>query len=139
MVKKQLKVNRYYKRLSEQNNWIKFPLSWCVRFDLSPLDVVVFAIVDVATKDGKMHTFVGSIESICTRTNTSKPTVRRSLEKLVARGFIRKENRTLKDKNTGESKTWVCYTSKVRFDPDRSIEEQCEIELIQRETLGIKG
>ena len=133
--KKSLKANRYYKKLTQQNHWVKFPLSWCVRFDMSPLDVVIFAIIDVATKDGTLKTFLGSVENLCTQTNTSKPTVRRSLDRLVESGFVNKDTKTFKDKATGEIKTWVCYTSAIRIDDSRSIEEQCEINLAKREVV----
>ncbi len=79
------------------------PLTWCVAFDLSATDLLIYCYVRDCTKNMKEQAFTGSVKGLCAKFNTTIPTARKSLEKLVSLGFIRKE------KSIRGQAQWVRY------------------------------
>lgn len=134
MKKEELLKSRQYKTANEKQAYINnFPLDWCVRFDLSVLDVILFRIIEDATERQKYNAYTGSIKGLCAKTNVSLPTARNSLDGLYSRGFIDKKY------IEREGKKVVAYTSNVKSGRDMgnsvSIEEQLEIVLARRDAV----
>ena len=57
---------------------------------LSGNNLIIFALIHGFTKDG-LHKFYGSIDTICERTNLSRPTVISILKNLTDNGLLNKE------------------------------------------------
>lgn len=120
MVKSELKRTRQYKRYRDNNFYINIPLSWCTRFNLSPTDLVVLCVVMNATKNATMKAYTGSMKGLCVCCNISLPTARRSLEKLIEKGFVRKEYWTR------DGKEWIAYTALSLVAGEMTMEEALE-------------
>lgn len=129
--KEELKKSRHYNAIRKSGLYVNVPIDWCVRFDLTLLDVYLFQIIYFYTYKAKKSNpksddkFYKSVDWLCVCSNTTKPTVRRSLEKLNERGFISKKIELIREKH------WVCYEASI--DPENAnrgaVEEQLEIEL----------
>lgn len=129
--KEDLKGSRHYNAIRKSGLYVNIPIDWCVRFNLSLLDVYVFQIIYFYTYKVRKQNpksddkFYKSVDWLCVCANTTKPTIRKSLEKLTERGFIAKKIEHLRDKN------WVCYEACVDHENNNrgSLEEQLDIEL----------
>ncbi len=101
------------------------PLTWCVRFDLTPLMLLVYCYIRDCTKNMKESAFTGSIKSLCSKFNVTLPTARTALRKLEEKGFIYKERS--KRENV---ECWVRYRDGlVRYysgEDERTIDEILE-------------
>lgn len=83
------------------------PLTWCVWFDLSTTDLLIYCYIRDCTKNMKESAFTGSVKGLCAKFNTTIPTARKSLEKLCEKGFTRKEK-----SKRGETQ-WVRYVDEL--------------------------
>ena len=90
MKKEELLKTRQYKATLNKFFYVSVPLDWCVRFDLKPLDLMVFCIIADATERCAERAYTGSMKGLCAKVNTSIPTVRASIATLTEKGFIRK-------------------------------------------------
>ena len=100
MKKEELLKSRQYKLANQKQFYLNnIPLDWCVRFNLSPLDIMIFCIIRDASMHQEYEAYTGSIKGLCAKTNVSLPTARSSVEKLEERGFIDKIHFKRDDKN----------------------------------------
>lgn len=83
------------------------PTTWCVKYELSTLDLLVYCYIRDCTKNMREGAFTGSVKGLCAKFNTSLPTARKSLAKLTEKGFTRKEK-----SRRGESQ-WVRYVDNL--------------------------
>lgn len=134
MKKEELKNSRQFKdamarqkRLGpEKFEYTTVPLTWCVRFDLSPVQLLTYCIIRDRTLNYEEHAYTGSIKGLCAILNVSIPTVRSALEVLEQKGFIHKDMRK-RLRSDGE-RTWVTYVSHTNLTAGgRTIEESLEI------------
>ena len=134
MVKKDLKNSRQFKEaMSRQKRkspdefeYTNVPLTWCVRFDLSPTELFTYCIVRDRTISYEEHAYTGSIKGLCAILNVAIPTVRAALENLEKKGFIYKEirNRARRD---GQM-SWVTYVAHRNLTRNgQSIEENLKV------------
>ena len=129
-------ANRHYKKTVSTDSFVKFPLSFCAKFKITPTDCAIWSIVHQATVGLDLKCYCGSVEQMRTKLFLSAPTVRTSLERLHNLGLVRKTTKVLKDKS-GRIKTWVCYVSRLNLNSEIPLDEQVKIELIQRAAVGI--
>lgn len=121
MVKEKLKDSRQYKELCKKENpayngciekgpaWQQnVPLTWCVRFDLTTLELLTYCYIRDCTRNMKEKAFTGSIKGLQSKFNTSAPTQRLALEHLQEKGFIIKERAPFGESN------WVRYVDTLR-------------------------
>lgn len=120
MIKRELKKTRQYKSWSNNRNYITVPLSWCTRFDLSPTDLFIYCVVKNATEKAALRSYTGSVKGLCAACNVSIPTARKSLEKLIEKGFLRKEFLQR------DGREWVSYTALSLTAGESTIEEVLE-------------
>ena len=134
MKKSELLKTRQYKTCLDKNNYLNnFPLTWCVRFNLTAQDLVIFCIIRDATERGELQAYTGSVKGLCAKVNCTLPTARKSLKKLYDKGFIDKRT-----KRRGE-KTIITYVSLVsthNIINGESLEEALERFIIQRKVMG---
>lgn len=115
MVKKELMNSRQFKgAIARQNKTGKaefttVPLTWCVRFDLSPTELLTYCAIRDRTIGYEEHAYTGSIKGLCAILNVSLPTARAALEKLEKKGFIYKEIR--QRMRSDGLRSWVAYIS----------------------------
>lgn len=87
--KSELKDTRQYKRVINKPHYVKVPFGWCTRFNLSPVEILVYATVANFCKlENKSYT--GSIQGLAAYWNISRNTALRALDTLIKRGFIGK-------------------------------------------------
>lgn len=131
-----LKLSRQYKKnVANPRAVLVCPKSWCVRFDISPLDLMIFEEIHAATWNFTSGAFTGSRVGLCSIVNASLPTVDKSLALLEEKGFIRKEARVMQSLR-GE-KTIAAYCSMINKDvttTDVKLEEILEINRIRNNT-----
>lgn len=138
MSNKELKDCRQYKEMlkkSEQKRldgkvngygWLyNVPLTWCVRFDLTTLELLTYCYIRDCTANMKEGAFTGSVKTLRARFNVSAPTQRRALERLEEKGFIWKEKAPRGDAE------WVRYVDTLKLwhkkEDSRSIEEIIDV------------
>lgn len=126
MKKEELKETRQYKRVYNNGNSIcvSVPLSWCTRFDLSAVELLIFCHIRHVTEHFIQRAYTGSIPGLASIVNTSVPTVRKALDNLIEKGFIRK---TFKERqnSSGHRVTWIAYESMIKSNCEgREIEEE---------------
>jgi DNA-binding MarR family transcriptional regulator len=126
MKKEELKETRQYKSLNNNGNslYVSVPLSWCARFDLSPVELLLFCHIRHRTENYHQRAYTGSIPGLAVVVNASVPTVRKALDNLIEKGFIRK---TFKERQNslGRSVSWIAYESMLDTKTTgREIEEE---------------
>ena len=117
MTKKDLKNTRQFKEALKRSEQARkdgketayayinnVPLTWCVRFDLTPLMLLIYCYIRDCTKFMKEQAFTGSVKGLCAKFNTTLPTARKALATLEEKGFIRKE------KSLRDGARWIRYT-----------------------------
>ena len=115
MVKNDLKNSRQFKdamkrqRATGKAEFTSVPLTWCVRFDLSPTELLTYCIIRDRTLSYEEKAYTGSVKGLCAILNVSIPTVRVALEILEEKGFIYKEKRN-RPRSNGE-RSWVSYVA----------------------------
>lgn len=130
MTKKELKNSRQFKeamarqkrRKPEDFEYTTVPLTWCVRFDLTPVQLLTYCIVRDRTISFEERAYTGSIKGLCAILNVSLPTARTALETLETKGFIYKEirNRARRD----GQRSWITYVAYTNLTRNgQSIEE----------------
>lgn len=135
MKKKELLKTRQYKQSLDKGLYLNnVPTSWCVRFNLSAQDLLIFCVIRDATERGELRAYTGSVKGLCAKVNCTLPTARRSLQKLNEKGFIEKRFRRRGDKNIITYEANVTTHTSIGGLP---IEEILEIKLIQRKTVGL--
>ncbi|MBR6502698.1 MAG: hypothetical protein IKT42_04585 [Clostridia bacterium] len=115
MTKDQLIKSRQYKDFLNSNIWFKMPASWCVRFNLTPTELLIFSYIRFATENGTYGKYTGSIKGLSVLCNVSLPTARNAVEKLEREGFIKK------DIMQRDGKRWVCYEAYLTDNVIRNI------------------
>lgn len=123
MVKKDLKDSKQYKKaLNAEKRYIPVNITLAVRFDLSPVELLVYSIIKHATDSLDLEVYSGSVKGICAKINVSLPTVRAALDNLVEKGFIYKGlmRRERQRAKMGQSleETWVYYKAYDLFAKD---------------------
>ena len=116
MTKKDLKNTRQFKEALKRSEQARkdgkgiayayinnVPLTWCVRFDLTPLMLLIYCYIRDCTRLMKEQAFTGSVKGLCAKFNTTLPTARKSLAVLEEKGFIKKE------KSLRDGARWVRY------------------------------
>jgi predicted transcriptional regulator len=140
MRKEELKNLRQYKARTKQHLYISnVPLDYCVRFDLSPTELLIYCYIKNVTENAPMKTYSGSVKNLCSVCNISMPTARKALDKLQREGFIVKEFRDKEIQNQGIVET-VCYTANDFKQKDMSpedIQARCKLSYQLREDQGI--
>lgn len=135
MRKDELKQTAQFKRYNRMHNYIaRVPMYFCTRFDLSPTDVLVYAIIHNATSNMELKSFSGSIRGICAALNVTLPTVQKSLLKLEEKGFIRKET------GNRNGKKWVCYVALVNYGaetPNQTYEDILRRNRVKNEDVSL--
>lgn len=132
-----LKLSRQYKKnVANPRAALYCPKSWCVRFDISPLDLMIFEEIHAATWHFTSGAYTGSRVGLCAIVNASLPTVDKSLETLEEKGFIRKLAKVMQSLR-GE-KTVAAYCSLIPKDipiNDNKLEEIIEINKAKNEVV----
>lgn len=90
MKKGELLKTRQYKAVKDKYCYVSLPLDWCVRFDLKPLDLMIYCIIADATERCEGKAYTGSMKGLCAKVNASIPTVRDSISLLIKKGFLQK-------------------------------------------------
>lgn len=151
MLKKDLRQSRQFKealtrseqarrdgRLTPYAYTNNVPLTWCVRFDITPLMLLTWCYIRDCTKNMKEGAYTGSIKGLCAKFNGSLPTQRHALEVLEEKGFIRKEI----SPRTGVG-SWVRYVDALKdynaISDRRSIEEVLEYNITLRKIRAGKN
>lgn len=129
MVKKDLKNSKQYKKaLNAEQRYIPVNITLAVRFDLSPVELLVYSIINHATHSLDLKAYSGSVKGICAKINVSLPTVRTALDNLVEKGFIYKGTmrRERQRPGAGQSleETWVYYKAYDLFVKDGRTPEE---------------
>lgn len=132
MLKEELKTTRQYQRASKQCLYVNnVPFSFCVRFGLSPTELLVYCIIREFGRIGFQGVYSGSVKGICSYLNITKPTARKALEKLEEKGFLSK------GEISRDGRKWICYEA-IRFDMSEareSLEEQLDANVFKRTAL----
>ena len=145
MKKEELKNSRQYRKaLYNSKAVLLVPMSWCVRFDLTPTELMILRHIQYMCKQDS-GIFNGSIKGLCSITNCSLPTARKACLSLNNKGWVRKVERKQKIEG-GKIVDWICYQSTVPYEmsPDeKGIESMLRAELERRKAIGyitpIKG
>lgn len=126
--REKLKISRQYKKnLANPRAILVCPKTWCVRFDISPLDLMIFEEIHSATWNFTSGAYTGSRVGLCSIVNASLPTIDKTLDLLEEKGFIRKEFKVMASIR-GEKKI-VAYCSMIPRDVpinDNKLEEILE-------------
>ena len=136
MKKEDLKRTRQYKIAKVHNTyWNNVPRHWCVRFDMSPTELLIYCTIRDATENLKQRCFTGSVQMLCSYVNVSKPTVRKALDKLENAGFIRKVNmkREIRGEKTVKDGVWIGYEALPLRAGENTIEDMLDIHRMKRE------
>jgi len=141
MKKEDLKRARQFKTTAQNENaLLSVPASWCVRFNLTPTELLILRHIQYMTKTGENRAFTGSIKSLCAITNCALPTARRAVDKLHEDGWI---NKSVRPRNLANGTTvyWVCLQAQISYDTkpnDRGIESELRSVLEIRQVQGYK-
>lgn len=96
--KDELKETKHFKKLATSNNFIKIPVDWAVRLELSPAELLIYATIAHATKYYEAHAYIGSVTSLCAMWNITPNTARKVLNHLHNKGMIIKEKMVINKK-----------------------------------------
>ena len=123
--KEELKDSKQYKKaLNAERRYIPVNITLAVRFNLSPVELLVYSIIKHATDTLDLHVYSGSVKGICAKINVSLPTVRTALDNLVKKGFIYKgtmrRERQRPGVNQNLEETWVYYSAYELFSKNDS-------------------
>lgn len=126
MKKEELKGTRQFKKVDNNGNSIcvSVPLSWCARFDLTATELLLFCHIRYRTEHFQQRAYTGSVPGLAVIVNASVPTVRKALDNLIEKGFIRK---TFKDRcnSYGQKVGWIAYESLLNSNvTGRDVEEE---------------
>ena len=118
--KEELKESRQYKKDCKDKRFTNnVPLTWCVRFDLTPLELITYCVIRDATVEFEQEAYTGSVKGLCAKTNVSRPTQIAALKVLYDKGFV---YRKIAPYNGRNIVAYVAYT----FDKNKNLEEQLE-------------
>ena len=107
----ELKKTKRYKQYNDYAQAVlTVPKAWCVRFDLSPTELMIFEEIHQATHYWALNCYCASRTSLCVVVNASPPTIDKSLSKLTEKGFISRSKAPIKTQRGGERQN-ICYVS----------------------------
>ncbi len=139
MRKAELKQSRQYREMWASNKaFLTVPMQWCVRFDLTPTELMILRHIQYLTSNGNDNCFSGSVKALCAITNSTLPTARKALDNLHDKGWIRKSLRPRRLPNEREV-DWVCYRATIPYETttnDRGIESELRSELTRRTSVN---
>ena len=139
MTKEELKKTRQYKNISTYNKAnLSVPRSWCLRFDLTPTELMIFEEIHLYTHYFQRRAFFGSRTQFAVITNGSLPQVDRSLQHLAKKGFIEKDEVEFKTAQ-GTMRKQISYRSLLPMSvlpSDKNIEEILETNIVRLQAIG---
>lgn len=143
MKREELKKTKRYLSYADSNAYWDVPKSWCVRFDLSPTELLLFLEIHQATHSTnlKYDCYCGSRTSLAAVVNATLPTVDKALINLLDKGFIVKTEKTF-NTGHGEQRRQVAYRSTLPYKiawRDKSIENTIDMIAAPREINGRRG
>ena len=112
MKTEELKKTKVYQdwRASPAQYSLKVPRSWCLRFDLSPAELMIFEEIHLYTHHFPKECFCASRAQLQILINGSAPTVDKALNTLLKKGFIVKSTQKMTTK-IGTERLNICYRS----------------------------
>lgn len=145
MKTEELKKTKVYKawRDSPTQYSLNIPRSWCLRFDLSPAELMIFEEIHLHTHFFPKECFCASRSRLQILINGSAPTVDKALNTLLSKGFIIKSTEKMPTK-MGTERLNICYRSclpKEISDPKKAhevndkLEEILETQCVKRNVL----
>ena len=132
------KTKRYLSYRDSPKATLSIPKAWCVRFNLTPTELMIFEEIHQATHFWVLECYCASRTSLCVVVNASPPTVDKALENLTTKGFIEKGEQALKTQIGGERRQ-ICYRSLLPRNVlpcDKNIEEILETNIIRAKAIG---
>ena len=123
------KTGQYLKARDNPYSILRVPKTWCVRFDLTPTELLILCEIIYATDNMIKSVYCGSRTGLASIVNASLPTVDKALQKLEEKGFIRKEKIDFTTRNGAERRDKVAYRSTLprnTHSNDKAIEETIE-------------
>lgn len=132
------KTKRYIQYNDYAQAVLTVPKAWCVRFNLTPTELMVFEEIHQATHFWQLHCYCASRTSLCVIVNASPPTIDKALLSLTNKGFISRSKAPIKTQRGGERQN-ICYISLLPKDiraNDKTIEEILERNVVQLEEMG---
>ena len=123
------KTGQYQKARENPYAILRVPKTWCVRFDLTPTELLILCEIIHATDNMIKGVYCGSRTGLASIVNSSLPTVDKALRRLEEKGFIRKETIDFTTRNGAERRDKVAYRSTLQRNTlanDKTIEETIE-------------
>ncbi len=91
---------------------LNLPRSFCLRFDLSPTELMIFQEIHLYTHFFPKKCFCASRSHLQILVNGSPPTIDKALNKLLDKGFIAKFTEKMPTK-IGTERLNICYKSNL--------------------------
>ena len=142
MKREELKKTKRYKSYNDSTVYWNIPKAWCVRFDLSPTELLIFAEIHQATHHWGNDCYCGSRTSLAVIVNATLPTVDKALVNLQDKGFIVKATASFFKRNSTGERHQIAYKSMLPAkisSNDKSIEKLLENASAPRELKGELG
>ena len=136
MKKDDLKKSRQYR--NNQKYFLSVPANWCVRFEMTPTELLILRHIQYVSKHGETGCFTGSVKALCSICNCSLPTARKALDKLYEDGWIEKTIGQ-REFDSGKVVDWVRYKSNIEYDiaiDSPNLEENLEYIVARRRGVG---
>ena len=138
MKNEELKKNkRYIAYRDNPRAVLTVPKAWCVRFGLTPTELMIFEEIHQATHFWALNCYCSSRTSLCVVVNGTPPTVDKALKKLVLKGFISKSKAPVRTK-IGTERQNICYVSLLPKDVGSNasyIEDMLEKNIIRQKAI----
>ena len=123
-------AKQFRQALKEDKRYITVNITLAVRFDLSPVELLVYSVVKHATDTMDLGVYSGSVKGICAKINVSLPTARAALDQLVKKGLLDKGVMSRERQRPGAGKslteTWVWYSAPDLWRDGKTPEEVVE-------------
>ena len=132
------KTKRYISYLDSERAVLAVPKSWCLRFGLTPTDLMIFEEIHQATHFWARGCYCASRTALCVIVNGSPPTIDKSLRTLTLKGFISKTKEAMGTSSGGERKN-ICYRSLLpkEIKPNaKDIENMLDLNITHEMALG---
>ena len=135
--KEELKKTKVFKawRDNPAQYVLNVPRSFCLRFDLTPAELMIFEEIHLYTHYFIKECYCASRAQLQILINGSAPTVDKALNNLVKKGFIVKTTKKMPTK-MGTERLNICYRScfpKEISDPKKAHEVNDTLETILKE------
>jgi len=141
MKREELKKTKRYLAYKDSTVFWNIPKAWCVRFDLTPTELLIFAEIHQATHHWGNNCYCASRTSLAVIVNSTLPTVDKALINLLDKGFIVKATAQFFTRQGGERRQ-IAYRSTLPAKiagNDKSIEKLLENAAAPREINGEMG